>query len=207
MIICNDCGLEKPSSEYGKNRQKKNGLMSRCRICVYQRSTTWRKKNRKRDLANAQKRRANNPEKHKQYQKNHYYNPENIERIIELRKINYERNREKILKANKKYRKKNREKVKEYHKNYRLNNLGKYTAKSRKYTLQKQQAMLRSLTDEQIKEIESFYIIAQELTTKSGIPHQVDHIIPLQGKNICGLHVPWNLQVITASANRKKSNI
>lgn len=40
----------------------------------------------------------------------------------------------------------------------------------------------------------------------NGIPFEVDHIIPLNGKNVCGFHMVENLHVITKTDNRTKSN-
>jgi hypothetical protein len=54
--------------------------------------------------------------------------------------------------------------------------------------------------------IKELYALAQKLTEQTGIPHEVDHVIPLQGKTVSGFHVENNLQVIPATENRRKSN-
>lgn len=62
------------------------------------------------------------------------------------------------------------------------------------------------LTAEHFEQIAENYTLAAELQWLSNDPLQVDHILPLQGKIISGLHVPWNLQVITRKENLEKGN-
>jgi 5-methylcytosine-specific restriction endonuclease McrA len=68
------------------------------------------------------------------------------------------------------------------------------------------QATPKWLTAEHKMEIRMKYRLAIELTRRTGMRHAVDHIVPLQGETVCGLHVPWNLEVVTQEENLKKSN-
>lgn len=61
------------------------------------------------------------------------------------------------------------------------------------------------LTDEQWEQIEAVYREAARLSRETGTPHHVDHEIPLRGKTVSGLHVPWNLKAIPATVNLQKS--
>jgi hypothetical protein len=56
------------------------------------------------------------------------------------------------------------------------------------------------------EDVQKIYIEARTKTLETGIPHEVDHIIPLVSDYVCGLHVPNNLRVITRYENRSKQN-
>ena len=79
-------------------------------------------------------------------------------------------------------------------------------ARSSKYRSSKIKRTPRWLTKEDFWLIEEVYILAKEREKCTGIKWHVDHIIPLQGKLVSGLHVPNNLRVITARDNSVKSN-
>lgn len=64
----------------------------------------------------------------------------------------------------------------------------------------------RWLTKKQKDAIKHLYIQAQSMTEITGERYVVDHIVPLINDEVCGLHVPWNLRVITQEENLVKSN-
>lgn len=62
------------------------------------------------------------------------------------------------------------------------------------------------ITKEQKLQMRQMYLEAQRLTKLTGERYVVDHIVPLINDAVCGLHVPWNLRVMTQEENLKKSN-
>ena len=62
------------------------------------------------------------------------------------------------------------------------------------------------LSESQKEEIKNFYWLSQDLKVITGEEYHVDHIIPLKGGNVCGLHLPWNLQILPKDLNLSKHN-
>lgn len=92
---------------------------------------------------------------------------------------------------------KNKAKEQEQNKRWHKINRSKAVEKSNKYRSSKLRALPNWLNKEELLPI-------YELAATNNL--HVDHIVPLQGKEVCGLHVPWNLRIIPATDNFKKKN-
>ena len=104
------------------------------------------------------------------------------------------------------WREENPERNKQIKSSWRLLNLDVKNATNKRRELEKLNRTPAWLTKEQEKEILSFYWLAKDLKSVSGEEYHVDHIVPLQGKTVCGLHVPWNLQILPKDINLSKGN-
>ena len=62
------------------------------------------------------------------------------------------------------------------------------------------------LSASDLKTMSSIYARCSLLNKQSSEKYEVDHIVPLQGETVSGLHVPWNLQIIPMFENRSKGN-
>lgn len=132
---------------------------------------------------------------------------EKYSEILKKKKAEYYLdNKESISeRASKKY-KDNPEKAKQRARTWRIENRDRHNASCMQRYLSKIQAVPPWLSEFMQLGIAEFYSKAKMLSELTGVPHEVDHIVPIRGKLVCGLHVPWNLQVITESANCSKKN-
>lgn len=149
------------------------------------------------------------------------YNVQDPNRLVRRRKSHYDKNCETIKERSRshsrenrdvhkiielRYRKRNSKVCAQRAATYRNNNRGKCNSLWAARRARKRKATPPWLTPTDKQQIEQFYQTAAYLTSLTGIQFHVDHIIPLRGKYVSGLHIPSNLQILPFYDNLTKSN-
>lgn len=110
---------------------------------------------------------------------------------------------DKVNAVNRAWREAHPEKDSGHHRKWKTANRGKVNASTRK----RQAAQIqRSPGWADYNRIRIVYECAAQMSRETGVPMHVDHVIPLQGKRVSGLHVHDNLRIIPARDNARKHN-
>ena len=161
-------------------------------------------KNRAKESARIKAWKQENKERTKNTSKD--YNELNKEKIKEQKRQYYLENKEKINARNIAYNQKNKEARSKKEAEWRQKNKGRVAANIRKYQMSKRNRTPSWLTDFDHLKIQCIYQMAAMYTRVNNESWEVDHVIPLQGVNVSGLHVPLNLQIMRGVENIGKKN-
>jgi len=189
MKLCVTCKAKKPLSEFYKRKDSPDGYRNDCKACHKTGSLKKYYENHEAGKARLKaahaKRVAENPnfysERYAKYQES------DLQRSKEMYQANIEKRRA-------------------YQRHWSKTNRGIANALGRKYKLKKAKATPLWLTPEQLYNMQCTYKVAAQLSATSSEKWHVDHIVPIRGKDVCGLHVPWNLQLLPAKMNMAKGN-
>jgi hypothetical protein len=212
--------VDKPLDEFqlDKRRNKHYGTCRKCRVKAQNdrrlanldesRKRTreylqvWRAKNPEKVAATNKKYDEKNRDKRSEYAKQ--YRKANPEKVRALFDSWAERNPEKIRGYMQKASKAWHERNPDYLSNFYKANKERYVAARARRRAAQDSATPAWLTAIDKAMIQEMYDVSEARYIQTGIKHHVDHIVPINGKDVAGMHVPWNLQVITAHENLSK---
>jgi hypothetical protein len=217
MAICIHCHTEKQQSDFAKRGSK---YRSTCKICHNDQKKIWSKDNiekRKKSISDYYTKKTGRPpdqrkktclteaervnRKHERYKRDY---AKNKKAYLERAKSRNVEKRSEISKYNFFWRKLNKDHKKQQDASWRSSNLPKVNAYSSARRSAKINATPPWLSAIQKAQIQEMYDISLARSVQTGIRHHVDHIHPLNGDGFAGLHVPWNLRVITSAENLSK---
>lgn len=195
--VCTKCKKEKPAEAFGRDPRLRSGLKSQCKECRSAHKREWYRRNRDHVTEYNHKWRAENPDYHTVWQQ------ENRDRINAQARERYAKDPTPHLEKRFRMYRIHREKRLSYARQYSKEHRAEGAAHQMKRKAAKVSATPAWADPDKIV---VFYQKARELTQTDGVERHVDHIVPLQGERVCGLHCEDNLQILTAAENLAKNN-
>ena len=203
MKQCTGCNTTKPFDMFSKNKNYGDGLQNQCKQCYADRRKANREKYAISDrLWKEQNRDQINQQARDRWASDEDYRNRKKRVTIACAKKNPSKTRER----QKRYCQNNPEAKYLSQRNWRQNNKGHANSLTRARQAAIQQRTPKWVGNIDIEKIKQKYRLAQTKTEQTGETWVVDHIVPLRGDAVSGLHVPANLRVIKESTNLRKSN-
>lgn len=200
MKTCSKCQEPKPATAFSPDTRASDGLQSQCRVC----QRLWKAANiQKLRAADKARYEANAPRIRAIKLAAYHADAERKKAVSRAWKI---ANPQKVLSRWRQYAQENQEAVKAHRQNYYRQNRELYLAHAAKRRSAREQATPSWFDADMRDLVREAYALARQRKELLGGEWHVDHIVPLRNKQVCGLHVPWNLQVILAQENLRKGN-